>query len=182
MPTSETGNRVTQPSRSQGGFEPVRRYAEHGFTPVRRYAEHGFTLVELMVVLVIIGLASAAVVLMMPDPRGRVRDEAERFAARALAVRDDAIVQGRDSSIVVTAAGYSVERRAHGRWEAARDRPFGPVAWSEGTGIALGDAGRARATFDSTGAIGDPVTFDLERGGARALVTIAGDGAIRVAG
>jgi hypothetical protein len=40
-----------------------------------------------------IGLASAAVVLAIPDPRGQVTQEAERFAARALAVRDDAILQ-----------------------------------------------------------------------------------------
>lgn len=37
-------------------------------------AERGFTLVELLVTLVILGLASAAVVLAMPDPRGELRD------------------------------------------------------------------------------------------------------------
>ena len=42
--------------------------------------EAGFTLVELMVVVTIIGLASAVAVLVMPDPRGRVLDEATRFA------------------------------------------------------------------------------------------------------
>ncbi|MDB5704285.1 MAG: ral secretion pathway protein GspH, partial [Sphingomonas bacterium] len=40
----------------------------------------GFTLVELMIVITIIGLASAAVVWALPDPRGRLRDEATHFA------------------------------------------------------------------------------------------------------
>src|SRR3954464_6125538 len=40
----------------------------------------GFTLVELMVVLVIIGLASAAVILTLPERGGSLFAEAERFA------------------------------------------------------------------------------------------------------
>ena len=46
----------------------------------------GFTLIELMIVVTIIGLASAVVVLALPDPRGRLRDEAAQFAARAMLV------------------------------------------------------------------------------------------------
>ena len=61
----------------------------------------GFTLIELMVVITIIALASAVVVFAIPDPRGRVVDEAERFAARVLAARDDAVVQGRDVRVRV---------------------------------------------------------------------------------
>ena len=57
--------------------------------------ESGFTLVELLVVLVIIGLAAAAVVLAIPDPEGSLQTEAERFAARAKAARDLAIVESR---------------------------------------------------------------------------------------
>ena len=62
--------------------------------------DQGFTLIELMVVIVIIALTSAAVIFAIPDPRGRVIDEAERFAARTLAARDDAIVQSRDTRVV----------------------------------------------------------------------------------
>ena len=53
---------------------------------------NGFTLIELMVVLTIIGFISAAVVLAMPDPRGRVVEDADRFAARVAAARDESVV------------------------------------------------------------------------------------------
>lgn len=148
-----------------------------GFKSLRRSAENGFTLVELMVVLVIIGLASAAVVFAIPDPRGQVTQEAERFAARALAVRDDAILQGRAMSIRIDATGSAVERRIRGRWEPAGDRAMRPVAWIEGTGVA---APSGRVTFDSTGTVADPMTIELARNGQVARVEIPGDGAARV--
>ena len=139
--------------------------------------EGGFTLVELMVVLVILGLASSAVLLAVPDPHGRVIDEAERFAARSRAVRDDAIVQARTMSVVIDGNGYSVERRARGRWENAGSGVMRPVAWTKGTGVV---AARSRITFDATGAIADPVTVALSREGVTARVDFPGSGAINV--
>ena len=95
---------------AQQGFTLVRRSAQQGFTLVRRSAQQGFTLVELMVVIVIIGLAASVVVLAMPDPGGGVAAEAERFAARAKAARDMAIVEARPAMLGVDAAGYQVSR------------------------------------------------------------------------
>ena len=139
--------------------------------------EYGFTLVELMVVLVILGLASSAVILAVPDPRGRVVDEAERFAARSRVVRDDAIVQARTMSVVIDATGYSVERRARGRWENAGSGVMRPVSWTAGTGVT---AARSRITFDATGAIADPVVVALSREGITARVDFPGSGAVNV--
>ena len=65
-----------------------------------------------MVVIVIIGLAASVVVLAMPDPGGGVAAEAERFAARAKAARDLAIVEARPAMLSVDAAGYQVSRAA----------------------------------------------------------------------
>ena len=71
----------------------------------------GFTLIELMVVITIIGLASAAVVLALPDPRGRLADEAAHFAARASAARDLAVIDARPISVWVSAGGYGFDER-----------------------------------------------------------------------
>ena len=163
MPTSATGSSC-----------------ERGFTLCSRPAEHGFTLIELMVVMLIIGLTSAVVVFAIPDPRGRVIDEAEHFAARTLAARDDAIVQSRDTRITVTASGYGVERRRRGAWQAVTDKPFVAVSWNQGTGVILGPTGREAISFDATGAPSSPATVTLVRDDARATVTVSGNGSIRV--
>jgi general secretion pathway protein H len=138
--------------------------------------DRGFTLIELMVVITIIALASAAVVFAIPDPNGRVFDEAERFAARVLAARDDAVVQGRDVRVRVTVSGYSVERRRRGTWEGLRENMFRPVLWAEGTNARGVDA----ILFDSTGTPTSATTLVLTRQAARASVTIMANGDIRV--
>jgi general secretion pathway protein H len=138
--------------------------------------DRGFTLIELMVVITIIALASAVVVFAIPDPRGRVVDEAERFAARVLAARDDAVVQGRDVRVRVSADGYSVERRRRGAWEALRDKPFRPIEWATGTGA----NGAEAIQFDSTGTPAAATTLILTREAARASVAVAANGDIRV--
>src|SRR6185503_13288799 len=66
----------------------------------------GFTLVELMVVLVIIGLAAAAVVIAVPEPGGSLAGEAERFAARVKAARDTAILESRAMAVQIGRGGY----------------------------------------------------------------------------
>ncbi len=91
---------------AQQDFTPLKRSAQQDFTPLSRSAEHGFTLIELMVVLTIIGFISAAVVIAIPDPRGRIVDDADRFAARVAAARDEAVVTARPMGVWVSASGY----------------------------------------------------------------------------
>jgi general secretion pathway protein H len=194
--------------RRENGFDVSRRSAEHGFGVWRRSAEHGytsyarflswvpacagtdsrkresgFTLIELMIVITIIGLASAAVVLAMPDPRGRLRDEAERFAGRARAAHDSAIVDAQPVSVWVSSGGYGFDRRKHGAWQPIGEKPFQVERWNKGTiaTVATG-AVRDRIMFDSTGLADHPFDVRLTRDGETATVLVGTDGSIRIDG
>jgi general secretion pathway protein H len=132
------------------------------------------------VVITLIGLASAVALLAVPDSRGRLIDEAERFAARARAARDQAIVGAAPVSVWVTGGGYGFDARVNGAWVPVADKPLRVERWREGTRAAMPTAGRERVTFDPTGAADRPLDLGLSRDGARAGVLVAADGSIRV--
>lgn len=150
-----------------------------GDRAARHRGVRGFTLIELMVVITVIGLASAAAVLAMPDSRGRLMDEAARFATRSRAAHDAAIVEGRPVSLWITPSGYGFDQWRGGRWS-PMDAPLSVEQWRTGT-AATGIA-RERVTFDTTGLADRPLTVSLAREGARVEVVIEADGRIRVAG
>ncbi|HVJ00008.1 MAG TPA: GspH/FimT family pseudopilin [Sphingomonas sp.] len=166
------------PTSIRATSEPQRQ--EAGFTLCRRSAQQGFTLIELMVVLVILGLASAAVVMTIPNPQGRVLDDMQRFAARVSAARDNAIVEAQPMSIWVAPSGYGFARRIAGEWVPLDQEPFVTTDWRHQAIALVGNKGPARITFDTTGAAVAPLTVTLVRNDARSSVRVAADGEVTI--
>ena len=129
----------------------------------------GFTLVELMVVLVIVGLLSAAVILTLPERGGSLVAEAERFAARAKAARDDAILDSRAASVEIRGDGYEVTRRT----ESAH------YDWVPGTAAALTGGRDGRIRFGAAG-LADPAQLVLRRDGRAIAIDVGEDGNVHV--
>lgn len=76
-----------------------------------RPAQSGFTLIELMVVLVIVGIASAAISLgLRPDPLQRLRKDADRLAQAIQAAQAEARADGRPILWVSDSQGYRFVR------------------------------------------------------------------------
>lgn len=145
--------------------------------------ERGFTLIELMIVLTIFALASVVVVMVIPDPRGRVRDDAEHFASRIRAAHDAAIIDARPVSIWVTPGGYGFDERAGGRWQAMGDKALRVAQWGKGVqAVTTAANGRDRVVFDPTGMTDQPLLVELRRDGQSERVSIGINGAVRVGG
>lgn len=162
--------------RLTGGFDGLSLNGE------RRPIANGFTLIELMVVLAIIGFISAVVVLAMPDPRGRVVEDADRFAARVAAARDEAVVTARPMGVWVSASGYGFQRRDGTQWVPLEDKPFVTANWKAGTRALVGKDGRQQIGFDGTGLPTDAMTVTLAREAERVSVTVDMAGKVLVGG
>lgn len=137
----------------------------------------GFTLVELMVTLVIIGLAAGAVLLTAPDPRPTVAEEADRLAARLVRGREEAILTNRPVVFISDARGYRFETLQGENWTPLPP-PFRDWIWGEGV-AAMGEA--RRLMLDPTGGA-EPGDWTLTRDGRSLSVHIDAGGEVTVRG
>jgi general secretion pathway protein H len=135
-----------------------------------------------MVVIAIIGIASAAVVLAMPDPRGRLIDDADRFAARVRVAHDAAILNARTTSVWVAPGGYGFDVHNGTGWQPMPDKGLRVAQWGRDVRPMLAGDGRARVIFDSTGLADRPLDLRLERDGRIVTVHIGAAGEVRVDG
>ncbi|MDE2561000.1 MAG: GspH/FimT family pseudopilin [Sphingomonadales bacterium] len=152
-----------------------------------RARRNGFSLVELMVVLFVMGLLASVVVLAIPGDSRELRTEAERFAARASAARDEAITASAPVSMVVSDTGYYFEQRVAGNWQPFPGDRFGLTAWNEGTHAVTGEeararAGRSRIVFDTVGLASSDAAVRLSRKDQTMTVRIARDGMVSLDG
>ena len=143
----------------------------------RARSRAGFTLVELLMVVAIIGLAAGAVVLSMPDPRPSIGVEAERFAARLVRAREEALMTNRLVAVETDARGYGFVGLDGDEWTPLSG-VFAPRPWGEGV-----TAPRApmRVVFDPTG-VTDPAEITLSRDGVSRTIRIDGAGEVTLDG
>jgi general secretion pathway protein H len=156
---------------------------------------NGFSLVELLVVVFIIGLLASVVALSLPSDGTVLRRSAERFAARTVAARDQAIAGGRPVALVIASAGFYFEQRSGGGWQPLTPGE-GIAAWGDGVSASIAtsrrpapeaaaeaEAGapqRQRLVFDPVGLASSDAAVRLERGGQAMAVRISRDGSVRV--
>ena len=140
----------------------------------------GFSLVELMVVLVILGLAASAVVLTMRAPGGSATEATARFAARAAALRDRAVVEGRPMSLWASASGYGFEVRSGAGWAALHDRMLRRADWPDGSAVSVNGAPQGRLVFDRLGLPDRAMRVDLRLGSADGAVSIDAAGNVAI--
>lgn len=154
----------------------ISRSRQHGCTD----REAGFTLVELMIVLVILGLTASVVVLTMSDGGGDLEQDAQRFAARTAALRDNAILQSRPMAVQVTSSGYSFLERRKGSWSVLEDKPFITTNWSAGVVPMLENRGSMLISFETTGLPSDQSEVLLRRNDQQRSIIIAPMGDVRL--
>lgn len=149
-------------------------------------ADSGFSLVEALTALMVMGLLVGAVVLAAPGADHKVRQEAERLAARIVAAQDESILTNRPLALVVTQNGYAFERLEQQGWIAAgHSAPLGFRAWPADLTVHIerqeGAEDNTRiARFDALGGA-TPAALVLSGWGARWRVAINGQGEAHVA-
>ncbi len=143
-------------------------------------SEQGFTLIEMMVVLLLVGLASSMVLLNMPSGGARLADEAENLAARIQYAQQEAVLTNRSVEIVLAANDSSFRVQRRGRWVPLVAGPFKPRPWGEGLSVSLpGIAGRRAVRFDSSGAT-DPATIRMTGSGRSIDLVITRQGRVEI--
>lgn len=137
--------------------------------------EDGFSLMEVMVTLFIVGMASAIVVMTAPPATTRLDKEADRLAVRLANARDLALIENRAVLIDITELGYSQSIRSFGGWITPANTPA-QSPWESGTSVTLRN-GRLPAAimFDGVG-LTEPTTLTLIRHGRTETIAIDGAG------
>ena len=144
------------------------------------HTKTGFTLVEMMVVLGIMGLIVSVVIIAMPNQNRKLQEDAQKFAAKTAAMRDNAILQSRPMAVQVSRFGYSFVERRQGNWKPLNNRPFTPTNWSEGIMAKLADGDVKIVGFESTGLPSERITITLVRQNLVSTIEIAAMGDVRV--
>ena len=109
------------------------------------HRDGGFSLVEIMVALFIMALASAVVVMVMPSRPDTLESEADQFAKVMTRSLDLAISRGQAQGIRIEKNAYSVYTRVNGRW-----MPVEAASRRISAGVTISVLGKAEAKTEET--------------------------------
>ena len=84
----------------------------------------GFSLIELMIVILIIGISTSMAMLYIDNSDERLQTEARRILAMAQLLRDDAIISGEVSGLVIENRSYYFTQLEQGKWVERGNKPF----------------------------------------------------------
>jgi general secretion pathway protein H len=138
--------------------------------------EAGFSLIELLVALSIMALATSMVIFTSAGAERSLAAETDQLIASLVAARDLALVENRTVTVELSEAGYQTTVRSR----LAGPRPAAPlVSWQAGTSIATRDDRLPTLLlFDPVG-LAEPARLTLFRKGAMQRISIASSGEIR---
>lgn len=97
--------------------------------------KNGFTTIELMVVIFLIGLITAAVVMTLPGEGQKLTEQADRLALRLGAARDHAVLAARPVAVMADGQSYWLAVRRDKKWHNLDGKPFGKVALNGGASL-----------------------------------------------
>ena len=124
------------------------------------HRDGGFSLVEIMVALFIMALASAMVVMVMPSRPDALDSEASQFEQVMTRTLDQAISRGQAQGIRIEKNAYTVYTRVNGRWmpvEVASQRASRGVTISVlGKSEVKSDDALPQIVMDSSGIVSGP--------------------------
>ena len=119
-----------------------------------RQSELGFTLIEIMMVVFIIGLASGVVIMSLPERASGLQQDALVLQRDVDALANRAVLTGVPHALAFNGRAYEGLARRSGEWVAlrgvTREISTGVALRVEGAGERTGDT--ARIVFDPTGA------------------------------
>lgn len=138
----------------------------------------GFSLIELLVVLVLLGLASTAVVLNLPAP-DPLREPAQRLAARLQHAQSLAVIGNRQLRLQLDQQGYVFQQREQGQWLALEQPALAAQTWPPSTNVSFNGqpATVLNLAIDASGG-GHSGTLDLHNGPHHWQLQLHDDGRI----
>lgn len=143
--------------------------------------EAGFTLIEILSVLVIIGIMSAAIVLAIPAPKSALETQSSKLANQLNALAQDGIIAGQTIGLGLSQEGYTLYQYEREDWvivhESNWEEHYRLRLKREGTSLDVPEETTPLFTFSPIG-LSPNFSLSLSNGEEDFLIETQGDGRV----